>query len=136
MGMNRLLDKMQPFHTLTLPGQEPILRKGNAKPVVVTQEIRQNNKTVTKIVGVENFFIDPNEVCKALTKLCASSATCKYMSLSFAIVNCAEIYPSSQCTPWFKPKKPDEWNYGPRASIQACKPAVIGERSPKTVDWV
>ncbi|KAG0177515.1 hypothetical protein DFQ29_004745 [Apophysomyces sp. BC1021] len=73
--VQRLLSKMQAFHTLALPGKEPVLRKGKPKPVEVTQEIRQGRKTVTKVTGVEGFGLDVEEICKELTKLCASSAT-------------------------------------------------------------
>ncbi|KAI8390842.1 uncharacterized protein BYT42DRAFT_554517 [Radiomyces spectabilis] len=71
----RLLSKMQHFHVLTLPGKEPVLRKGEPKPVNITQEIRQGRKTITKVTGVEAFELDIDDLCKDLTKLCASSAT-------------------------------------------------------------
>ncbi|KAI8145920.1 hypothetical protein BJV82DRAFT_602744 [Fennellomyces sp. T-0311] len=73
--VERLLDKMQPFHIITLPGKEPELRKGAPAPIQVTQEVRQGRKTITKMVGVERFDLDVADLCKELTKLCASSAT-------------------------------------------------------------
>lgn len=69
---------MQPFHIIRLPGKEPVLRKGQPKPVEITQEVRQGRKTVTKVTGVEGFGLDVEELSKELTKLCASSATCEY----------------------------------------------------------
>jgi translation initiation factor 2D len=68
---------MQPFHSIKLPGKEEVLRKGQPKPVEITQEIRQGRKTVTKITGVEGFGLEIEELTKELTKLCASSTTCK-----------------------------------------------------------
>ncbi|KAI8096873.1 uncharacterized protein BX664DRAFT_377996 [Halteromyces radiatus] len=73
--VQRLLSKMQPFHLVTLPGKEPILRKGIPKEIEVTQEIRQGRKTVTKLTGMESFGLEIDDLCKELTKLCASSAT-------------------------------------------------------------
>ncbi|ORZ10863.1 hypothetical protein BCR42DRAFT_333177 [Absidia repens] len=73
--LQRLLPKMQPFHMVTLPGKEPILRKGSPKTIEVIQEIRQGRKTVTKLTGMESFGLEIDDLCKELTKLCASSAT-------------------------------------------------------------
>lgn len=68
---------MQPFHLVTLPNKEPVLKKGNPKSINIIQEIRQGRKTVTRIAGMEAFSLDIDELCKELTKLCASSATSK-----------------------------------------------------------
>ncbi|KAI7906394.1 uncharacterized protein BX663DRAFT_427508 [Cokeromyces recurvatus] len=73
--LHRICQKMQPFHLMTLPGKEPVLRKGYPKPIEITQEIRQGRKTITKITGVEGFGLDIEELAKELTRLCASSAT-------------------------------------------------------------
>ncbi|KAF7727001.1 hypothetical protein EC973_008114 [Apophysomyces ossiformis] len=73
--VQRLLSKMQPFHMLTLPGKESVLCKGKPKAVEITQEIRQGRKTVTRVTGMEGFGLDVEELCRELTKLCASSAT-------------------------------------------------------------
>ncbi|KAI9473486.1 MAG: hypothetical protein EXX96DRAFT_488456 [Benjaminiella poitrasii] len=73
--LHRICQKMQPFHLMTLPGKEPVLRKGHPKPVEITQEIRQGRKTITKVTGVEGFGLDVDELAKELTRLCASSAT-------------------------------------------------------------
>ncbi|KAI7857575.1 hypothetical protein BDC45DRAFT_500145 [Circinella umbellata] len=77
--VERLREKMQPFHVITLPGKDPALRKGAPVPIQVTQEIRQGRKTITKVVGVERFDLDVGDLCKELTKLCASSATRKFI---------------------------------------------------------
>ncbi|CAO3615572.1 unnamed protein product [Cunninghamella echinulata] len=73
--IQRLLPKMQPFHLVTLPNKEPVLKKGNPKSINVIQEIRQGRKTVTKMTGMEAFGLEIDDLCKELTKLCASSAT-------------------------------------------------------------
>ncbi|KAI8345301.1 hypothetical protein EDC96DRAFT_521710 [Choanephora cucurbitarum] len=79
--LHRICQKMQPFHMIKLPGKEPVVQKGSPKPVEITQEIRQGRKTVTKITGVEGFGLDVDDLAKELTRLCASSATCKYFIL-------------------------------------------------------
>ncbi|KAG0779657.1 hypothetical protein G6F22_010513 [Rhizopus arrhizus] len=72
----RLSSKMQPFHTILLPGQkDPLLRKGHPKSIEIVQEIRQGRKTVTKVTGVEAFGLEIEELVKDFTKLCASSVT-------------------------------------------------------------
>lgn len=73
----RICLKMQPFHKIKLPGKDAVLRKGEPKPVEITQEVRQGRKTITKVTGVEGFGLDVEEISKELTRLCASSATCK-----------------------------------------------------------
>ncbi|KAI8070209.1 hypothetical protein BDF21DRAFT_344872 [Thamnidium elegans] len=73
--LHRICLKMQPFHSIKLPGKEPVLRKGQPKPVEITQEIRQGRKTITKVTGVEGFGLDVEELSKELTRLCASSTT-------------------------------------------------------------
>ena len=70
-----MLENMQHFHQITLSGKEPVLRKGKPKPVEIIQEIRQGRKTVTKVTGVEHFDLQVEELCKELTRLCASSVT-------------------------------------------------------------
>ncbi|KAI8062572.1 hypothetical protein BC940DRAFT_341718 [Gongronella butleri] len=73
--VQRLVAKLQPFHMVTLGNKEPLIKKGTPKPVEITQETRQGRKTMTKVTGMESFGMDIDELCKELTKLCASSAT-------------------------------------------------------------
>ncbi|KAI7891532.1 uncharacterized protein EV154DRAFT_464103 [Mucor mucedo] len=73
--LHRICLKMQPFHKIKLPGKDAVLRKGEPKPVEITQEVRQGRKTITKVTGVEGFGLDVEEISKELTRLCASSAT-------------------------------------------------------------
>ncbi|KAI9703941.1 MAG: hypothetical protein M1820_005723 [Bogoriella megaspora] len=50
-------------------------RAGSAPKVKITMETRGGNKTVTKISGVESFFIPPQPLAEELKKLCAGSAS-------------------------------------------------------------
>lgn len=69
---------MQRMHMIALPGQEPILRDGSPRNVLITQETRQGRKTMTKVTGVEWYGLSVDEVCKDLTRRCASSVTGTY----------------------------------------------------------
>lgn len=73
--LHRMCQKMQPFHSVRLPGKEAVLKKGACKPIEIVQEVRQGRKTITKVTGVEGFGLDVDELSKELTRLCASSAT-------------------------------------------------------------
>ncbi|CAO0798618.1 unnamed protein product [Mucor circinelloides] len=73
--LHRMCQKMQPFHSVKLPGKEAVLKKGACKPIEIVQEVRQGRKTITKVTGVEGFGLDVDELSKELTRLCASSAT-------------------------------------------------------------
>ncbi|KAI8639833.1 hypothetical protein BD408DRAFT_420803 [Parasitella parasitica] len=73
--LHRICQKMQPFHSIKLPGKDAVLKKGPCKPIDIVQEVRQGRKTITKVTGVEGFGLDVEELCKELTRLCASSAT-------------------------------------------------------------
>jgi len=69
---------MQRMHMIALPGQEPILRDGSPRNVLITLETRQGRKTMTKVTGVEWYGLSVDEVCKDLTRRCASSVTGTY----------------------------------------------------------
>ncbi|RKP08940.1 hypothetical protein THASP1DRAFT_14937 [Thamnocephalis sphaerospora] len=70
---DRLRNAMSPYHVVTLPGQEPVVRKGVSRPLQIIVETRQGRKTVTRIVGLETFLIDLEEVSKRLQTACAGS---------------------------------------------------------------
>ncbi|KAJ3395041.1 hypothetical protein HDU84_004500 [Entophlyctis sp. JEL0112] len=55
---NRICDKMIPYHSLTMPGHDPVGRK-----------------LVTRISGIEAFAIDPEQLASELKVPCASSTT-------------------------------------------------------------
>ncbi|KAK9765591.1 hypothetical protein K7432_005952 [Basidiobolus ranarum] len=69
----RLLANMHPYHLMETPGQEPVVKKGNVKPIQITIEARQGRKAVTKITGMEHFQVSVNDLAKQLQTLCASS---------------------------------------------------------------
>jgi translation initiation factor 2D len=71
----RILDQMQHMHTITLPEQEPLLRDGNPRNIVILLETRQGRKTMTKITGIEWYGLSVDDACKDLTRRCASSVT-------------------------------------------------------------
>lgn len=70
---------MQHMHTITLPEQEPILRDGNPRNIVILLETRQGRKTMTKITGIEWYGLSVDDACKDLTRRCASSVTGKVL---------------------------------------------------------
>lgn len=71
--VSRLVERMLQYHTLEVPGQEPLTRKGAAQPIHVIIEQRQGRKTVTRILGLEAFGISPEAIGEELRKVCASS---------------------------------------------------------------
>ncbi|TPX63855.1 hypothetical protein SpCBS45565_g06320 [Spizellomyces sp. 'palustris'] len=73
--LQRLTERMQPYHELHLPNREPEIRKGTVKPIQITVEQRQGRKTVTKVVGIERFGIDPEQLAGSLKVRCASSTS-------------------------------------------------------------
>ncbi|KAJ3110777.1 Eukaryotic translation initiation factor 2D [Phlyctochytrium bullatum] len=73
--LTRVLEKMNPFYELTLPDQDPVIRKGSLKPINVTVETRQGRRMITRVVGMEAFGIDPEDLAAQLKIRCASSTT-------------------------------------------------------------
>eukprot|EP00871_Galdieria_phlegrea_P000533 jgi/Galph1/1480/GphlegSOOS_G160.1 len=70
------LSRMNPYHVLYKPGEEPVIRKGAVKPVLIIVEDRQGGrKHVTRIQGLETFGLDPEEISQKaqITFACASS---------------------------------------------------------------
>ncbi|KAF8937533.1 hypothetical protein BGZ58_002564 [Dissophora ornata] len=54
-------------------GQQPRFVRGAVKPVLITQEIRTGRKTVTKVSGLEHFFIDVDAFGQEMQVICAGS---------------------------------------------------------------
>ena len=50
-------------------------RSGGAPKVRITMETRSGNKTVTRISGMESFYISPQTLAEELKKICAGSAS-------------------------------------------------------------
>jgi translation initiation factor 2D len=65
---------------LTLPGKEPILRKGEAPKIRIQVKLRSGNKKVTFISGLEAFELDPDVLSHQLKMTCASSTSISSLS--------------------------------------------------------
>ncbi|KAI8622386.1 hypothetical protein BC830DRAFT_1089720 [Chytriomyces sp. MP71] len=70
---NRICEKMTPMHSITAPGHDTVVRKGTLKPLSILVEKRQGRKTVTRILNVEAYFIDPDQLANDLRIPCAAS---------------------------------------------------------------
>ncbi|KAJ3055278.1 hypothetical protein HK097_011009 [Rhizophlyctis rosea] len=73
--VQRLLKKMQEYHEIKMPGNDPVVRKGRMKPIQILIEQRQGRKTVTKMTNMEQFGVDVEELSSQLKVRCASSTT-------------------------------------------------------------
>ncbi|KAJ3402592.1 Eukaryotic translation initiation factor 2D, partial [Chytridiales sp. JEL 0842] len=71
----RVLEKMSPFHELTPPSGEPVIKKGSVKPILITVESKNGRRVTTKVVNVENFGIEPEDLAAQLKIRCASSTS-------------------------------------------------------------
>ncbi|RUP46428.1 hypothetical protein BC936DRAFT_146970 [Jimgerdemannia flammicorona] len=72
--LQRLIEKMQPWHQLIIPGKNAVDKKGAVKPVHITVERRQGRSTVTLVTGAEYFDLAVDELVEEFKKRCASSA--------------------------------------------------------------
>ena len=75
---HRLVDNMVMYHFIGHRGQQPQFVKGGVKPVLITQEIRTGRKTVTKVSGLEYFFIDVDTFGQEMQVICAGSVASKF----------------------------------------------------------
>ncbi|KAJ3097142.1 Eukaryotic translation initiation factor 2D [Phlyctochytrium planicorne] len=73
--ISMLLEKMQPYYQITLPNQDPVIKKGAPKPIQIIVEVRQGRKSVTRVAGMEAYGIDPEDLAAQLKVKCASSTT-------------------------------------------------------------
>ncbi|NWU98224.1 EIF2D factor, partial [Upupa epops] len=73
--VSRCLDRLQPLHQVTFFGQEPVVRKGNLEPIVITTAQRSSNKKVTVIKNLELYGLDPQCVANTLQQKVQASAT-------------------------------------------------------------
>uniref|UniRef100_UPI00398E9CD0 eukaryotic translation initiation factor 2D isoform X2 n=1 Tax=Pristiophorus japonicus TaxID=55135 RepID=UPI00398E9CD0 len=71
----RCLEKLQQCHQVTFPGQKPIVRKGNIKPISIDVAQRASNKKVTIITNLEVYGLDPQVVGSALQLRAQASVT-------------------------------------------------------------
>lgn len=84
--LDRLLDSCQPHYKISNERETQIRyhdphthlienRKGKAPKIHIFLEKRQGRKTVTRIWGLESFFLDPHELADELRNICATSAS-------------------------------------------------------------
>uniref|UniRef100_A0A673LU10 Eukaryotic translation initiation factor 2D n=1 Tax=Sinocyclocheilus rhinocerous TaxID=307959 RepID=A0A673LU10_9TELE len=63
---SRTLIRMQACHEVLLPGQPPLVKKGQMEPIDITVASRGSNKKVTIIKNLEAFGLDPAVVADTL----------------------------------------------------------------------
>ncbi|KAI8606610.1 hypothetical protein EDD21DRAFT_400249 [Dissophora ornata] len=98
----RLANNMVLHHFIGYRGQQPRFVRGAVKPVLITQEIRTGRKTVTKVSGLEHFFIDVDAFGQEMQVICAGSVASDLWKRLQAVLNIELIlYPrlSSLVTP-------------------------------------
>ncbi|CCX07225.1 Similar to Translation machinery-associated protein 64; acc. no. Q04600 [Pyronema omphalodes CBS 100304] len=72
----RLIKSCSPYHRITTPSGEVSKPKSGAAPKVeIIMEKRQGRKTVTRIIGLESFGVDPKQMAEELQRVCAGAAT-------------------------------------------------------------
>jgi len=71
----RLRNVMQPWYSISVNDKEPVIKKGELKPIAVICKIRQGRKVSTFITGFEPFSISSEFLCEELRKLCASATS-------------------------------------------------------------
>ncbi|KIJ34908.1 hypothetical protein M422DRAFT_34849 [Sphaerobolus stellatus SS14] len=74
-AVKRLVDRMQNWHEILLDGKDPILRKGQLKPISVVVKVRQGRKASTLVTGFETFLISPEFLSDELKRICATSTS-------------------------------------------------------------
>ncbi|KAL9081408.1 MAG: hypothetical protein Q9157_000127 [Trypethelium eluteriae] len=76
--IDRLVTSCSPHHAILRNKQKLSTakpRSGMPPKVKITLETRSGNKTVTKISGIESFFIPPQPLAEELKKVCAGSSS-------------------------------------------------------------
>jgi translation initiation factor 2D len=74
----RVLASCAPFHVITRNNDSASTLKpkaGGPPKIVVTMETRSGNKTVTKIMGLEAYYVLPQPLADELRKTCAGSTS-------------------------------------------------------------
>lgn len=73
--IERLSDKMQSWYKICAEGRDPVLKKGQIKPISVVIKVRQGRKATTLITGFEPFFLEAVALAEELKTRCASSTS-------------------------------------------------------------
>ncbi|RHZ59364.1 hypothetical protein Glove_364g27 [Diversispora epigaea] len=70
-----IMERMDEYHLVTFPKNEPEFRKGSPKCIQILEERRTYNKIATIIRGFEEYGFSSNELSEPLKQLCASSVS-------------------------------------------------------------
>ncbi|KAH0833987.1 hypothetical protein J3R83DRAFT_11221 [Lanmaoa asiatica] len=73
--VRRLSEKMQSWYEVQAEGKEPVLKKGQLKPISVVAKARQGRKANTLVTGFEPFFLEGEEMANELRRLCACATS-------------------------------------------------------------
>ncbi|KAG1744397.1 hypothetical protein EDB19DRAFT_1695106 [Suillus lakei] len=73
--IERLSDKMQSWYKICAEGRDPVLKKGQIKPISVVIKVRQGRKATTLITGFEPFLLEAVSLAEELKTRCASSTS-------------------------------------------------------------
>ncbi|KAG1801101.1 hypothetical protein EV424DRAFT_1437242 [Suillus variegatus] len=73
--IERLSDKMQSWYKICAEGKDPVLKKGQIKPISVVVKVRQGRKATTLITGFEPFLLEAAALAEELKMRCASSTS-------------------------------------------------------------
>lgn len=73
----RVFNKMNNCHQITLPGQDPVIRKGKIEAIEIKVEQRMGNKKVTLIRYLESYGIEPQDFAHKIQikAACSTSVT-------------------------------------------------------------
>ena len=80
----QVLSKCSPYYLIVRgtatsdENQKP--KAGHPPKIVITLETRSGNKTVTKVSGLEPYYIPPQPLADELRKVCAGSTSVEKMS--------------------------------------------------------
>ncbi|KAF8438578.1 eukaryotic translation initiation factor SUI1 family protein [Boletus edulis BED1] len=73
--VRRLSEKMQRWYEIQAEGKDPVLKKGQLKPISVVVKVRQGRKANTLVVGFEPFFLEGEEMADELRRICACATS-------------------------------------------------------------
>ncbi|KIJ61221.1 hypothetical protein HYDPIDRAFT_177119 [Hydnomerulius pinastri MD-312] len=73
--IRRLSTKMQNWYEIRAEGKDPLLKKGQLKPISVVVKVRQGRKASTLVTGFEPFFLEGEVIAEELRRLCACATS-------------------------------------------------------------
>ncbi|KAF9238328.1 hypothetical protein BU15DRAFT_47811 [Melanogaster broomeanus] len=73
--VRRLSENMQNWYEVRAEGKDPLLKKGQLKPISVVVKVRQGRKASTLVTGFEPFFLEGEEMAEELRRLCACATS-------------------------------------------------------------